>query len=443
MSILSLLTLLTVLATNPAIEYSGRIDFSQPEAPTFSYSGVSIRASVNASAASVILNDDRGENYFAIVIDDVYTGKIKTRKGEATYPLAQFATKGVHDVEIVRITEEQFGKTSFIGFELNTDGTIIDIQNPRQHSIEFVGNSITCGYGNEGHIGERFGASTENHYLTYAAIAARSLNARTIVAAKSGIGIYRNYAGPSSGDPDNMTNFYDRTFLYDAEPKYDFRQQPDLVCINLGTNDMSTPGYDTTLFISNYLRLIEQIQSHYTNPDILCLLGTMLDDPVLDTARHCICEVVRRANARDKGRVSFFEMTPQNIPENGLGIDWHPTVKQHIVSARELIAHISQLKGWDVVPQIVWAKITADNQITLYANSAECLSPELSSAIEIVADGKVHKTTSITTDEARATITIAVKGNLAKADKIELRGSSEFQKMMRCVVEKAKATGGN
>ena len=118
-------------------------------------------------------------------------------------------------------------------------------------------------------------------------------------------------------------------------------------------------------------------------------------------------------------------------------------MKQHIVSARELIGHISQLKGWDVVPQIGWAKITADNQITLYANSAKCLNPELTSAIEIVADGKLHKTISITTDEARATITITVKGNLVKADKIELRGSAEFKKMMRCVVEKAKATGGN
>ena len=442
MNILSLLTLLTILATNPAIEYSGRIDFSKPEAPTFSYSGVSIRASVNASAASVILNDERGENYFAMVIDGVYTGKIKTEKGKATYPLATFSAKGVHDVEIVRITEEQFGKTSFIGFELDADGTIIDIQNLRQHTIEFVGNSITCGYGNEGRIGGRFGASTENHYLTYAAITARSLNARTVVASKSGIGIYRNYAGPSTGNPDNMTNFYDRTFLYDAEPKFDFRQQPDLVCINLGTNDMSTPGYDTTLFINNYLQLIEQIQSHYTNPDILCLLGTMLDGPVLDTARHCIGEVVHRANARGKGRVSFFEMTPQNIPENGLGIDWHPTVKQHIVSARELTAHISQLKGWDVVPQIVWAKVTADSQITLYANSAECLKSDVTAAIEVLADGKVLKPTSVTTDEARATITIAVSENLAKADKIELRCSDGFKKMMRCTVEKAGIADG-
>lgn len=435
MNILSILTLLTVLATNPAIEYSGRIDFSYPEAPTFSYPGVSVRTSVNASTVSVTLDDELGENYFAMVVDNVFTGKIKAQKGRNTYPVATFAEKGEHEIEIVKITEDEFGKTSFIGFELDAEGTA-NQPAPRSHTIEFVGNSITCGYGNEGLIGQRFSASTENHYMTYAAMTARSFNAKTIVAAKSGKGIYRNYAGPSAGNPDNMTDYYDRTFFFDAEPKYNFATQPDLICINLGTNDMSTPGYDTALFINNYLRLIDQIQTNYKQPDIVCLLGTMLYGPALDTARLCISEVARRANARGKGRVSFFEMTQQNIKENGLGIDTHPTVKQHIVSARELIGFIGQLKGWAVVPQFLMAKLSGESQITLYANSTECLQPNTTAAIEIIADGQPMAPVSVTADQTKNTLTIAVNGNLANADKIEFRGSAEFLKMMRCVVEK-------
>lgn len=111
---------MSVLATNPDIEYNGRIDFSEPEAPQFSYSGVSIRASIDASSASVILNDEKGENYFAIIIDKEYVGKLKAIKGKNTYPIAEFGTKGIHEIEIVKITEEQFGKTSFCGFELDS-----------------------------------------------------------------------------------------------------------------------------------------------------------------------------------------------------------------------------------------------------------------------------------------------------------------------------------
>ena len=431
MNILSILTLLAVLATNPEIEYSGRIDFSEPSAPCFSYSGVSIRACIDASEAKAIIDDELGGNRFALIVDNVYTGKITTLPGKNSYRLVQSPTKELHEIELVRITEEGFGKTSFAGFELSDDGEIVPIAHQRKHVIEFIGNSITCGYGNEGRIGERFGAETENHYMTYAAIAARSFDAATIVASKSGIGIYRNYAGPSTGNDDCMTNRYDRIHLNDSLPKYSFRIQPDLVCINLGTNDFSTPGFKTDLFISNYLRLIAQVQSHYKNSDIVCLLGTMLTDAALDTARQCISEVVRITNSWNKGRVSFFEMTPQNIPVNGLGIDWHPTVKQHIASSRELIGFICQLKGWQIIPQVVMAQVTGTNQLTLFANESACLHSYAFSSLTVTADGRtIHPTNSVI-DDSNATITLTFSEALSDFKHIDLNGNTELSPILR------------
>lgn len=428
--------IMSVLATNPDIEYNGRIDFGEPEAPKFSYSGVSIRASVDASSASVVLNDEKGENYFAVIVDKVYTGKLKALKGQNTYPIAEFGTKGIHEIEIVKITEEQFGKTSFCGFELDSDGSITEIQNKREHFIEFIGNSITCGYGNEDRIGHQFCAETENHYLTYAAITARSFNARTLIACKSGIGIYRNYAGPTEGNSDCMTNLYDRTHLYDNEPKFRFTRQPDLVCINLGTNDFSTPGYDTTLFISNYLKLINQIQSNYANPEILCLTGCMLDGEQLEIARKCIKEVVRCANKNNNGNVYFFEMTPQDIKKNGLGVDFHPTVKQHIQSARQLTEFISDLKGWTVDPQIVYAKISGKNQITLFANDEKCITNESLDSIMVVADGSALHITECIPNKGEASLTIKTEEDLGNIKELYLTGNDKFKSMFRCTVQK-------
>lgn len=435
MNLLAIFSLLTILATNPNIEYSGRIDFSQKNAPKFSYSGATIRANIDASTASVILNDEKGENYFAVIVDKVYIGKLKAQKGKCTYPLAQFDSKGIHEVEIVKITEERFGKTSFLGFELGNDGEIIEIKDKREHLIEFVGNSITCGYGNEGRIGEHFSAETENHYMTYAAITARSLNARTLVASKSGIGIYRNYAGPTEGNEDCMSNYYDRTFLSDKSPKFNFSERPDLVCINLGTNDMSTPGYDTTIFMNRYLDLIKQIQANYDEPEIVCLLGTMLTGDPLDMARTCINKVVQRANSLGNGTVHFFEMTPQDIKKNGLGIDTHPTVKQHIQSARQLTEFISELKGWVIVPQIVKIEKSGANQITLYANDRKCLFTESLTDMKITADGiELNQTDWLINDEDNFMI-IKFKEDISNAQKIEISGDKSASDLIRCTVQ--------
>ena len=60
----------------------------------------------------------------------------------------------------------------------------------------------------------------------------------------------RNYAGPAEGNPDsNMPAIYDRTLFKSATPKSDFKRfTPDVVCVNLCTNDFSGKGPDRVLF---------------------------------------------------------------------------------------------------------------------------------------------------------------------------------------------------
>ena len=59
----------TIQSDNSFIEYTGRIDFTNPKAPRFSYSGVSIRASFQGSSISAMLNDTKGKNYYNIILD--------------------------------------------------------------------------------------------------------------------------------------------------------------------------------------------------------------------------------------------------------------------------------------------------------------------------------------------------------------------------------------
>ena len=75
----------------------------------------------------------------------------------------------------------------------------------------------------------------------------RSLGAVASIIARSGIGAYRNYGEAKTGSPGyNMPAQYDYTLYNDKSEHWDFsRWQPDIVCINLGTNDLSTVSTGT------------------------------------------------------------------------------------------------------------------------------------------------------------------------------------------------------
>jgi len=358
----------TIPANDGVIEYTGSIDFSNPNSPAFSYSVVSIRACFTGMSIAIIMNDNTGNNYLNLILDGKLLDTFKITAGQKTYKIADGLENTTHEIEIFKRTEEMFGKTQFFGFVLDNGATLVPIANKRAKLIEYIGNSITCGYGNEGINGGTFGPTTENHYMTYAAITSRNFNARHLAVCKSGIGIYRNWDGPATGNQDNMTNYYTRVFLYDENPKYSFSDQPDLVCIDLGTNDFSTAGGDSAKFVSHYFRLIDTLQLKYAKPDIICLLGPMLSDPTLTKIRKYLTSLVDSANRKGKGNVHFFEMS-QQTGSLGIGIDYHPTVAQHKKNGMELTEYIKSLEGWKINPLILNAILTETKHLQIEFNT--------------------------------------------------------------------------
>jgi hypothetical protein len=294
----------------------------------------------------MIMNDNIGQNYYNLILDGKLLDTVKITLGKKTYKIAEGLENTTHEIEMFKRTEEMFGKTQFFGFVIDEGSNLTAIKNPRTRLLEFIGNSITCGYGNEGTNGGIFGPTTENHYMTYAAITSRKFNARHLAICKSGVGIYRNYNGPVKGNADCMTNNYCRIFFGDENPKYSFNDKPDLVCIDLGTNDFSVNGGDSARFVGNYFRLIDTIQTKYAMPDIICLLGPMLSDSALINVRKYLKYIADVANRKGKGNVYFFEMS-QQTGSAGIGIDYHPTVAQHIKNGKELTEYIKMLKGWE------------------------------------------------------------------------------------------------
>src|SRR5690606_9525589 len=144
---------------------------------------------------------------------------------------------------------------------------------PRQ--MEVIGDSISCGYGNEGEHAELpYSPDTENHYLSYGALIARELDAELSTIAWSGRGVVRNYEDQSAL---LMPQLYART-LPDEDAPWPFADPQDLVLVNLGTNDFALePGPDETQFIERYVALLSTVRQHRTRAAILATFGPMLE----------------------------------------------------------------------------------------------------------------------------------------------------------------------
>ena len=129
---------------------------------------------------------------FALFLDgetDPTANVIELSAGVNTYTLATFEQPGRHTIRMQKITEDALGQVAVDSLEIKRGG-LLPLEKDRYHSpikIEVYGTSITTGYGNMSQPGETVGPHHQNGLMTYAAIAARMLNADMRVFAQSEI----------------------------------------------------------------------------------------------------------------------------------------------------------------------------------------------------------------------------------------------------------------
>ena len=343
--------------TDQFIQYTGRISFANPERPAWNFPGIQIVASFEGTSLRMIAKPRSG--YFMAQIDQAEPFKVAFRgERDSVVTLATALPNGVHTVKLMYAIEGYEFYPEFWGFVLDKGKKLVETPALPSRKIEFIGNSITCGYGNEGLKKEEgFDYATENHYYSYASITARNLEAQHWVVARSGIGVYRNYAGPKTGNPEsNMLAQYEyvgyawkpdlrkeATFLNE---KWDFsRYQPDVVCINLGTNDLSTPNYDLQLLKQNYQKLLKMVRQHNPKAKIVFLTGTMLGKKESDIQQQMLDEIAAEAKKAGDQEVYRFDMTPISGNE-WYGNDYHPNIYQDEKMAGELTAYLRGLMNW-------------------------------------------------------------------------------------------------
>ncbi len=355
-----------VKASHPLIQYIGRVSLS--DIARFNYPGTTMQASFEGTSLKMVCRPMTG--YFMAQIDGHEPFKVGfNAPRDSIVTLATALPQGTHHVKLMYVIEGLFRNPEFHGFVLDKGCQLVTAPALPERKIEFIGNSITCGYGVESmEMSAPFEDETENHWLTYANIVSDSLKAQHTSISRSGIGVYRNYDGPKTGSTENMPWQYEYTLFNKHDEKWDFsKYQPQLVCINLGTNDLSTDNYDIQLYENNYRMFLKTVRSKYPTAKIVLLTGPMLGEKESSQQRDVldrICADARKngftlpdeAISDKKGKakktkkpgdkdIYRFDFTFQT-GDLGYGASWHPSKLQHQKMAGELLPFLRNLMNW-------------------------------------------------------------------------------------------------
>ncbi len=318
---------------------------------TLSASAASCTVNFTGQSCAVYLKNttpyEGDYNYVNFELDGVYFGRQKVDvKVAVPYIITAPQNNVEHTLVISKATEAANGQITI------TKITAQGLTAPKQHfktNIEFIGNSITCGYGNDMEIPCGNGSKwydQHNAYWSYAPRTARALNAQFMISAISGAGIYRNW----NSDGPTVPQQYENTFLNtDSTNKWNFGSfTPDIVTIALGTNDMSkgdgkTPrkAFDKQAYINHYKAFIKTIYSHYPKAQLVMLNSPMVGGEGNNLLQECITAVQNEIN---------IELTPIKPiltfwfkPMQPKGCGYHPSVEDDDVMAQQLVPFLKTL----------------------------------------------------------------------------------------------------
>ena len=335
-----------VPASHELIRYSGRVDFSDPRAPSVSWPGTAIEVKFTGTKVSLIVNDQSGKNYFNVFVDDDFDNPviIDCEQGLGTYAIGEGLADEQHSLLITKRTEGAEGRTGFIGLVIDDRAGLLQLPQEPKRKIEFYGDSITSGMGNEAAIDAADDILAEkNNFQAYGAITARKLNAQYRSISQSGIGVMVSWFDFI------MPQFYDQLdAVGNNDSRWDFSLwTPDVVVINLFQNDSWLVGKrldpvpSDEQRIQAYSDFLASLRGKYPNAFIICTLGSM--DATKAGSKwpgYIEAAVARRMEEHNDKRLAtlFF-------PFEGYGK--HPRVQHHRKNAELLAAFIKQKMNWD------------------------------------------------------------------------------------------------
>ncbi|MBQ8996268.1 MAG: SGNH/GDSL hydrolase family protein [Oscillospiraceae bacterium] len=245
------------------------------------------------------------------------------------------------EITLLKLNENARGKLKLL--ELETDGRFVPLSASDRKQIEFVGDSITCGFGNE--TNQADGTIVENVWTTFGVRTVLALDMDIRMICRSGICAV--YIGDGEGGEETMEDIYPYTdaLLDDRLQRdwrsWDFQGHPsDVVVVDLGTNDAFRVGQcrekeqllqRKELFKKGYMEFIRQIRRYNGESCLICCcIGPMWYDLEAEI-RKSVEEL-----QNESGKTVFFRFSPIDPETEGYGAEYHPSGLTHKRMSEEL-----------------------------------------------------------------------------------------------------------
>ncbi|WP_409474729.1 RICIN domain-containing protein [Streptomyces sp. HC307] len=312
----------------------------------YSWPGVYFEGRVSGTGVGIVLNDSAAD--YDVQIDETTVATLVT-PGDTTHWINGLQNRE-HTVRLVKRNDSPGDTSTFGGFVAASGGAVLSKPRARDRQIEFIGDSLTVGYGNLSTSRDCTWEQvrrTTNTDLSYGALTARRLNADYQINGYSGLGMVRNYNG---GSPDvTYRTYYDRALLNVSGDVWQNpgTWRPQLVVVNLGTNDFSTavnPGEPWTpdslaaAYRTAYGDFLQKLRTRYGATTTIVAVGA---GPY---AAH-VQQVVKARNDTGDSRVRYWFLDDSGLDFQGC--HWHYSAHDDQLIADRLTSFIAGLPmGW-------------------------------------------------------------------------------------------------
>ena len=347
--------------TGAKIRYLGRVNENAAGGTMLAWPGTGVITAFKGTSLNVHMTvvDPTDINEIQVVMDGQPQDTAVTVDKSVTQFTVTADKDGTHDLQLIKRTEVADGKLLFSGFDSNA--SLVATPAVATRLIEFIGDSITAGYGTLGTgvqcptVGSKVvNPDLEDAYKSYGSVTAQTLQADVSLVAISGRGVLINNDGSpgTNADEPTMPSVWTLLDPTDKTSTYDFKRPADVVVINLSTNDFSYYSNKSpatvppqAAFVAAYTKLVQDVNSKYPHAQVVLALGPMLYDSStvkqLSTARTYVQAVVT-------GLGSPSNLSTIEFPANStdVGCDYHPNVTSQANMAKALVTQVQKVTGW-------------------------------------------------------------------------------------------------
>lgn len=327
----------TVAPTDANFQYTGRMDFTNPNAPILYYAGSYITTRFTGTSLKASFKDITGNNYVGFIIDggQMIVKSAYSTTSSSIKTIATGLTNTTHDLIIVKRNGPTAGAIVFYGLTLDTGKSLAAPLARPTRRIEIFGNSISAGVNADNAATNDDRTTTlDNGWNSYSNILARKLNAEIHnngipgIAVMTGTGYYTPSAEVAYNKLSPFSGYYSN---------WDFTKYiPQLVIMAYGVNDDGNDWVNANnkeTWKAKYKAMLTDLMTKYPLAHFVFLVPPMGMDRTRMEGYDI--EIVNEVNS---SRVHFYNITTAPSPSGA-----HPAKAMHQGMADELYTYINSL----------------------------------------------------------------------------------------------------